>query len=1641
MNNKPFKKFGNYNQKVDRPHITTRKPDEKVISRLFSLVSEGNINKIRNAMSINNTTFDLRNDNGESLIHAAILSENKNINDDDKYHIVKYLIDNGAPVSLQDSNNIIPLHIAAKQQNNKLVSLLIESGSMIDHKNNQNMTPLHYATQADIFSCKKKTKVKSIIPENPNHITNDMKQLTITIIDILNTKIFSQYIKSMSNHISNMHKMDFFVFDDIKDKSSKLITQIITNDTDMDKISKIEKHGANIKLQVTKELQNKLTISMGIFDIHPGHVEGEGPTENINDKILPKNTYLTDIENDINRKSLKLNESGNTLNTLSRQLESDINSCFMHIYRMFEQNWNMYYNRNIYIKGVKPFINEEQILIPQKTLVDLVTHAKPSTVYLELTLDKSPVDDDSYKLPLPLSYESVVRGTKEIRNFWNQQGIHPRAFPLTKDLGHRAVGSNIPDIKTEVSHDHGASVPYDMKTLTSKSGLINVNYGDIKYYFITKISIAIQRIKLHVVAFNKNLEVLNNHMANEYYGKIHSDIIPSMCINIIEICQNMISIDKEKQYTQHILSQLQSEYSDLFQSNREHPYSYCLEYAHGHVNSISKFLNNIFSITSTNIYPILREVFISLNNVIDIVNMRTSYKSIEKLFSTFDDTQTHLFEKLWDRTVSNIKVLPNTFDMYKKSINYDTINLESDDTIKEMRKQIIEKYIPSVNPYNFGSFITNAGISGSVDTDKISKINNEISGFDEVYHVGESFSKNDIDNSSFSLTVGNIATPETGFLVLPNLGKHNTITLPIDGYGRDNDGNLTKNITSSNKLQATTNIKGNFGMSSPYTSDKKTAIAFNLGNNLDSYIALVKYKLIQNIINAFHDNSTLSNETVKAEIQNTKDKLINTISSTYGFNTNVDSIMYTIVGKVANEIILNHINHSVQKSSIDISLNMLRSMVPTAEYELVLESIKGGNSTFVNVPDTGFKLNFTVLFDDIISDFLSPSYNGDLNRLTYGSITIKDKIDQLPQEIIYDKNYNQENDLSQNECYRSNPDIIDILIKNGASVNAKDQSKMTPIFYAIHQLNVEIVKKLIENNSYVNTVSVQNESGLTPLHYAVSLYKEHNKYLHTENGIHYKGIIERMYNHFTDSIKNELLSKSEFKNNVVENFELCFPQLLIMMNNLLYCNMTSYTRNWSYNDQEKLCKLMVNSSLLTSCDKTNIPILNLTDEEVISIFTQDTSLHVLSKQKSVMEKKRAQYKLRIEELTNQYESFALEIKNEKRSADQVFLDYLKKQQKKINDSIKVESQNLKTFEQKLVNLSGNIDSNAKNKAKEFQKNRKNFMDNINQRYISRVTINKSSENVTQFYKNIFNHVVNNVVHDSIGYKYTGYENYKGYNEIWKHYISNEEKLETIDNVHLSLIKLEDFLLTKIEQKRSDDITYVRDDFEIINKAYKDIVLPFAQDYFDGSNNKLSENYALSSVVKMITHVIRHVISSNMYLAIIKVIAKYIMSITPDGMSTSNKDEPNSQSIIFTHDIDDSNIRPEYISQMMDIILKNNSSKLATYIIGYVPKKIVKYILEVYDDDYDSVKELTSIKNLFDPILDIISANTVINASDTSSLIRNLTDHVFPYYEEVYVAIIPKLKIMIDNYCRLMINQSKYIEIIDLLLHKSQLETK
>ncbi len=292
----------------------------------------------------------------------------------------------------------------------------------------------------------------------------------------------------------------------------------------------------------------------------------------------------------------------------------------------------------------------------------------------------------------------------------------------------------------------------------------------------------------------------------------------------------------------------------------------------------------------------------------------------------------------------------------------------------------------------------------------------------------------------------------------------------------------------------------------------------------------------------------------------------------------------------------------------------------------------------------------------------------------------------------------------------------------------------------------------------------------------------------------------------------------------------------------------------------------------------------------------------------------------------------------------------------------------------------------------------------------------------------------------------GHSDFKLYNELWSQYIKESKKHSNNTNIYPIVIELQDKLVDKFVDNKDNTtvIKNLREEFDTINSLYNDILIPIINDYelLDQKYGR-EHNYVLTEVIDIISHVVGLTICSNMYLAILKSITKYLLAINPSQYKDITL--PSGREISATYR--DKSEYNEFIRTLVDAIVDFSNSTLipadkvpsdATlekYVVFNMPKIFIKYTLGIFEND-DPHEKIGSVERLFEPIVNIIISNTIVPIDKSSSLITNLNEHIFPYYKTLMSEFIPKMKVLIDNYNRYIINQGRYIKIVDLLFEKA-----
>jgi len=346
-------------QSMIRGTIPQRNINTENTKELFTIISTGDLNIIRNIISNKNISLNVKNDLGQGLI-STVLENTSLLKEDEKYEIVKYLIDHGAPITVYDKYNVTPLHLACKYQYESIVKLLLDNGADPDVSDSLHMTPLHYAAQGNIQNCKKSKKIGSLIPKDSIKNTEiEIKELTLVIMDLLSTTYFKIYLKHIKNTLQNINSIYFFDFEKNEMDFFKNITDILSDNyiTNIEKQERIKNRIVSMKNTLNKISLDKLNKTFKSLSIGPHNVNGWSPGPGT-DAIMPKiienysNILQSSFKSDIQRLEAsftdiieKIHNHVNKINTTGINIYSNIHN-IIYLNRAADFNKNVINNEN-----------------------------------------------------------------------------------------------------------------------------------------------------------------------------------------------------------------------------------------------------------------------------------------------------------------------------------------------------------------------------------------------------------------------------------------------------------------------------------------------------------------------------------------------------------------------------------------------------------------------------------------------------------------------------------------------------------------------------------------------------------------------------------------------------------------------------------------------------------------------------------------------------------------------------------------------------------------------------------------------------------------------------------------------------------------------------------------------------------------------------------------------------------------------------------------------------------------------------------------------------------------------------------------------------------------------------------------------
>lgn len=260
---------------------------------------------------------------------------------------------------------------------------------------------------------------------------------------------------------------------------------------------------------------------------------------------------------------------------------------------------------------------------------------------------------------------------------------------------------------------------------------------------------------------------------------------------------------------------------------------------------------------------------------------------------------------------------------------------------------------------------------------------------------------------------------------------------------------------------------------------------------------------------------------------------------------------------------------------------------------------------------------------------------------------------------------------------------------------------------------------------------------------------------------------------------------------------------------------------------------------------------------------------------------------------------------------------------------------------------------------------------------------------------------------------------KKYQRKWK-YFMDLNKMSPM-YIHLLFSHKVGIILT---EESSDEKTTT---LKIISDWYDKILKEFCRDYDElKSYDTIDDDYTtelrngpLIETRDILTCSLKYTVFTSLYYTIVKILRHYIFDLNMK-MSTVGT-------------IDDNEIKQiaKKVNKDVDKILfsSDGQSKIMKYIINDIPLKCVKNLTNIYDSPDDLDKELASIDEIFEPILGMITQNSVYNIDESSLIIQNLNKLIFPYFKNYIKFFVEEAMDVAEKYYVSIISEANNLKLL------------
>lgn len=1477
--------------------------DEGKINELFMAAQEGSIDKLK---SIRGISYNVRDSDGQTLIHAVLNNDIVCDTEDKKYELVKFLINKGVSPSASDKYNITPLHIACQKQCCAIVNMLLQNGANPNAEDSSGMTPMHYATMGKETNCKVVKRIGDIIPgptiEGSRENTTRLRQLTVIIINLLQFKTYKQYFKHVDNTLENLNKIYPEKFLEIQrglaNKIQTINVALSQKEMDERKHDILNTEFNNVVNSIIKKELNKSMQSINLTLKEKGWT----PMDDIkspNSQVTSKYKLVSEYDNPIQTLPKLLATHVTNFERAIPSLEGLGKAIGPSVQNEMYERINRVIALNKVAQKVPDgfsFLTDYEIkeaLYPDAFQVfmdfqDLNRHKKyqnrtPEFLYGDF-------DATTHSIPMKeIPQYTIFRATKAVQEklknargnealekaqLYDESNINTNIL-LIYSFNHYFTNENSTALNMKMLRDYALQ---NGVTLNIINANLTANNNDDQYikkvYITSPLVFAHKCIQNNLDIVKANLNALREHLKVKYHFELYHRILTLAYTSLINIVMYVRFVFEQRMSIDESIGSLKTKFQTLFSNaiNQNLPYAYIHETIVTELTELEHVISDFYK-SMDRTYSIVSNIIPSLNILVDHINELSGVIFMSKFAlytqsSDFRKKNTEKMDGLFIFNFPSLVTLPSTrivfMDLFRDAQN-----------IKDVRNTAKNLFKTQTNDYQ--------------------KFYNDL-----IYTRVASFLK-------------------------PNDDENVIGTQTID----------FKNMISTRWISSI-NTPHIYNFKS-YIQLKENAAINPIGAILGTHFYNIKVGIIMDVMRLIYD---ISNEKYK---KNNVTNELKTLFNNFQQTQEDEKLLYfmAIAGDIVDGLFTEHTRHSLKKS-------IKRIIFDTTH-------VNSASSYLLPTQDKGFDLNLNALFDEIVSRYyvLPQPQPQPISQLRY-TIPLADKEKSVGQQYpVYNSDYTINRSLANTKCYEIDPNIIRILRHYRGNINSQDNTGSTPIIYALDTLHHEMVKECISMGSDVK--KVKTRAGVTPVEHLVHLANQN--YGNINRSQSFVSLIEKFAGPLYREIERDVLNNPKFKNNMIKYLDIALHQIIVMYNHQLFLIMNQYMHGWTNQEMNKLLIFIKKyESRVDIQELDKIPLLHISNET--KKYGDYASTLTAKIEQLEHEKKELQKTIKMNEDQNKNILESSWYINQQNSTNPR-LQELKKRLTVLENKTKKDQNKLKIYEQKLKNL------------KKTQKS--------------------LSDTSVQLINNFDIYTKTDVV------KYYKHQDYMLYNQLWQEYVKDDNKLCHYTNIHLaSSIAHHEAIKNK-------------DPMVDLLPAYQKVFTKCVHDLDELPDEYNRTNYMMTHIVDIFAHVTKNIICANLYYAVVKTITRYFISLEPTNITLGKK----KQNI---------NVSEEIIKKVNNVL---DGKELLELIINEMPLRVVKILLQVFEDEFDNDANVKNIDEFFDRIIRIINQKDEIGPNST--IVNALQDHLFPYYKFILTQTIPKMRAMIDNYNRYILNEHRIIE--------------